>query len=248
MKGIGMNKFSGISLAVAVLAATTLAGCPKPAKTADLNTQNFAAGAAATTLGGKQLYYSPDGSISFYSRTVSTITGLGTATDTATAIDFSVADPFVLNLAAGSEVVYYGVAYDTLYIGSDGTVSFGAAGTGNASLTAHFQANQISLLPVDANDGTTDGTVSFQVFSDAVVVTFEDVDGSTFQSEFFISGDMDEDLAISYPTVNANASGIVGLSRGQLAGANQAEIDDFLDSFKPSDLGTNNTKSAKLGF
>lgn len=244
MKGIGMKRFSGISVAVAMLAAATLAGCPKPATT-DNQSQNFAAGAAKTNLEGKQLYFQPDGSISFYSRTVTDgITAFGVPTAGQLIIDFSVADPFVLNLAAGSEVLYYGQSFSTLYIGSDGTVAFGVPGSGNASVTDHFSSKQISLLPVDAADASETGTVSYQVFTDSVVVTFDAVDGSSFQAEFFISGAMDEDIAISYPTINATAGGVVGLSNGQLAGSNAAQIAAFLEAFGTgSDLGSTNTGS-----
>ena len=233
-----MKKFSGISAVVALVAAATLAGCPPPVDT--LQTEQFAAGDAATTLSGKQLYFMPFGAS--YSRTVSEQTTLPVATTGHQPVDFGTADPFVLNLAAGSEVVYFGNAYSTLYIGSDGTVAFGAAGTGNDSLANHFGANQISLLPVDAADAAETGQVSYNVATDEVTITFEGVDGSTFQSEFFISGDMDEDIAVSYPTVDADvAAGVVGLSAGQLAGATQEEIDAFVADFTDSDLGTTNT-------
>ena len=237
MKGIGMKNFSGISVAAALLAVATLAGCPQPV--ADKHSQEFAAGDAATSLAGKQLYYMPDGRISFYSRTVQDQATLPTATTGHTVVDFAVAGSNVVTLPAGSEVMYYGVAYDSMVIGSDGTIAFGGAGTGNASVTAHFSSNQVSVLPVDA---TGSGQVSYQVAANAVTVTYEGVDGSTAQSEFFISGDMDQDIAISYPTVSANAAGVVGLSRGQLAGANASELADFLAEFgNGSNLGTSNT-------
>lgn len=244
MKGIGMKRFSGISVAVAVLAATTLAGCPKPPKTTDINTQQFAAGAAKAALEGKQLYYQTDGSLSFYSRTVTDNITDFLNSDTQVVIDFSVADPFVLNLASGSEVIYYGQTYSTLYIGSDGTVSFGTPGTGNGSLAAYFSAKQVSLLPVDAADDAETGTVSYGVFSDQVVVTFNAVDGSSFQGVFYISGPADEDIAVVYPIIDDNvAGGVVGLSRGQLVGLNEAEREAFLAGFRNSDLGKTNTKT-----
>jgi len=238
MKGIGMKRFSGISVAVALIATATLAGCP-PQTTVDLHTQNFAAGAAATSLAGKQLHFMPDSSQSFYSRTVTDgVTDFNVPVVGQTIINFALGDPFVLTLPAGSEVSYFGQLFSTLFIGSNGTVAFGSAGTGNSSLANHFGARQISLLPVDA---TASGTVSFGLFSDAVVVTFDSVDGSSFQSEFFVSGEMEDDISIAYPVVSATAGGVVGLSRGQLAGANQTEIDNFLADFRNSDLGRTNT-------
>ena len=245
MKGIGMTKFSGYSVAVAMLAAATLAGCPPPV-TVDYHTQSIVAG--ANTLQGKTLFFMPDSSINFYSRTVvDGVTALPQPTDTATVVDFEANDPTVITLPEGSEVLYYGIAYDTLYIGSNGTVGFGAPGD-NGSLTAHFGAASVSLLPVDATDN---GDVSYEVFSNEVVVTFENVlvgtANNTFQAEFFVSGAEDGDLALSYPVVSVNVGGVVGLSNGQLAGANQAQIDAFLDDFSASELDQDNTGSAKLG-
>jgi hypothetical protein len=247
MKGIGMKKFSGISVAVAVLAAATLAGCPVP--TPEFHTQSFAAG--AVDIAGSQLYYQPDSSTDFYSRTVTTgITAFSVPTTGQTVVNFDNGNPFVLNLAAGSEVMYYGNTYSTLYIGANGTVAFEANATGNGSTTAHFQSKQISLLPVDAADAAETGTVGYQIFNDSVVVTFDGVDGSSFQSEFFISGTMDQDIAIAYPTIGADAAGVVGLSNGPLAGANAAQIAAFLTNEfgNGSDIGTTNTSTAKLGF
>ena len=251
MKGIGMNKFSGISVAVALLAAATLAGCPL-VPTVDLQTQNFAAaGDAATSLEGKQLYFMPDSSESFYSRTVvDNITALPVSTATHTAVDFGVADPAVVTLPAGSEINFYGTSYGTIYIHSNGTVALEAGAAANGTASGHFSLKQISLLPVDAT--TAGSAVSYQVAANAVTVTFENVGGSSFQGEFFISGATEDDIALSYPTIDAAvAAGVVGFSRGQLAGLTQEEIDLFFaNEFvgTGSDLGTTNTSSAKLGF
>ena len=163
-----------------------------------------------------------------------------------TVADFSVADPIRVNLPAGSEVVYYGRTYACIYIHSSGVVAFGAPGTGNASPTAHFSSAQISLLPVDASDAGETGVVSWNIASDEITVTFTGVDGSTFQSEFFISGAMDNDLAVTYETVNADAVGVVGLANAQLGGLTPAQIEAFLADGvagfgSPSDLGVSNT-------
>jgi hypothetical protein len=239
MKGIGMKKFSGISVAVAVLAAATLAGCP-PVQTVDNNSQDFAAGGAATSLAGKQLYYMPDGSVSFYSRTVQDITALPVDAAAHTVVDFTVADPSAVNLAAPG-VSFYGVDYQTLWIGSDGTVSFGAPGAGNGNLTDHFTSTQISLLPVDAT--VAGSTVSVDVAANAVTITFV-VGGDSIQLELFTAGGVADDIAVAYPALGADAGGVVGMANGQLAGANAAQQDAFFEEFGTgSDLATNNTAS-----
>ncbi len=217
---------------VALVATATLAGCPPKVDT--VHTQEFAAG--QIDLEGKQLYYQPKGDS--YSRTVTDgVTDFKVLPAGHTVIDFSNATSVEVPLG-GAQIEYFGNLYSQLFVGSDGTVAFGAAGTGNASLEAHFSANQISLLPVDA---TASGEVSYGVFTDSVVVTFDAVDGSSFQGEFFIAGDMDRDIAISYPVVDAGAAGVVGLSNGQLVGLDAAAIASFLETFENSDLGTTNT-------
>lgn len=241
MSVIGTVQKSVSTGAMLLIGAATLAGCPL-STTVDYHTQSIEAG--SNELEGKELLFMPDSSISFYSRTVvSGITGFTIDTDTVTEIDFSEANPYVLYLPSGSEVLYYGRVYDTLFIGSDGVISLGEAGSGNETLADHFSAPQVSLLPVDATQAG--GIVSFEILPHAVVVTFENVRAggasNSFQVEFFISGTDDGGLAINYPEVSVDAGGVVGLSNGPLAGANQAQIDAFLAGFSNSSLILNNT-------
>jgi hypothetical protein len=226
------------------LTAFTLTGCPPQQATQDFHTQDFAAG--TLDLEGKQTYYMPDSSVSFYSRVV--VDGISTFPVNTAAhneIDFSAGDPFVLELGTGGQINYYGIDYRALYIGSDGTIAFGMAGLGNHSLATHFGAAQISLLPMDARSS---GRVTHRIFSDSVIITYDSVNGNSIQSEFFVSGDLDDDISISYPAVSASASGVSGFSNGQLQGANSSQIDAFLSDFGDgSDLDTTNTGTAGLG-
>ncbi len=243
MKGIGMNKFTGFTAVAALVASATLAGCPG---TPDRQTQDFAtAGAAQTALQGNQLYFMPDSSVSYYSRTVQVLDPAATLPVSPvghTPVDFSAGS--VQILPAGTTVLFYGRSYATMYVSADGTVSFGALGNGNGSLENHFGSTQVSLLPVDATDEVV-GTVSYSVSSTEVVVTFNGVDGSTFQAEFFIAntvtGNEPEDIALSYPVVSDTAQGIVGLSNNQLAGLSAGQVASFLNGLRQSDLGTSNT-------
>ena len=211
----------------------------------DFHTQDFAtAGAAQTALQGKQLYFMPDSSLSYYSRTVQVLNPAGelpVSTLGATPIDFAAGS--VQILPAGTTMKFYGRSYATMYVSADGTVSFGALGNGNSSLENHFSSTQVSLFPVDASDEAV-GTVSYSVSSTEVVVTFNGVDGSTFQAEFFIANTATaeaEDIALSYPILSDTAQGIVGLSNDQLAGLTAAQVASFLNGLQQSDLGTTNT-------
>lgn len=218
-----LGTFAGI-----VIAALTTAGCRQ--EPVDLHTTIFTYNNVATDcLEGKQLYFQPDFSTSYYHRTIQDQATLPVDTTDHTIIDFDVdGDPTRIELPEGSSFIYYGQAYDTLYVSSDGTIAFGDIGTGNFSVVEHFRARQISLLPVDATLG---GRVSYQLASNAITISYEDVQGSTVQGEFFVAGEMAQDIAITYPKLNTTLMGIVGLSDGPLKGAPLEEISAFLSGF-----------------
>jgi len=249
MKGIGMKNFSGYTVAAAMLAAATLAGCPVAT---DYNTEVLE---SPNSIDGKQIYFVPSDTEKragdkFYSRVI-------TATDLAelpadpsghTVISFAEESTVAVDLGDGG-VFYFGEYYDMIFINADGSVGLGAPGAGNATLAEHFASPQISLLPVDATAG---GTVTVGNFEDSVVVTFNNVTvGETtdnaFQVEFFKTRGIDGDIALSYPQVATTAEGIVGLSNGELAGASQDEIDQFVRRFRSSNLNedSRNTDTAK---
>ena len=249
MKGIGMKNFSGYTVAAAMLAAATLAGCPKAT---DYNTQVLE---SPNSIDGKQIYFVPSDTEKragdkFYSRviTASDLAELPADPSGHTVISFAEESVVAVDLGDGG-VFYFGEYYDMIFINSDGSVGLGAPGAGNATLAEHFSSPQISLLPVDATAG---GTVTVGNFEDSVVVTFNNVTiGETtdnaFQVEFFKTRGIDGDIAVSYPQVANTAEGIVGLSNGELAGASQDEIDAFVGRFRSSNLneGSSNTETAK---
>jgi hypothetical protein len=244
-----MKNFSGYTVAAAMLAAATLAGCPVPT---DYNTQVLE---SPNSIDGKQIYFVPSDTEKragdkFYSRVV-------TATDLAelpadpsghTVISFAEESVVAVDLGDGG-VFYFGEYYDMIFINSDGSVGLGAPGAGNATLAEHFSSPQISLLPVDATAG---GTVTVGNFEDSVVVTFNNVTiGETtdnaFQVEFFKTRGIDGDIALSWPQVANTAEGIIGASNGELAGASADEIADFVGRFRSSNLNEDsaNTDTAK---
>lgn len=234
MKGIGMKMFSGYSVAAAMLAAATLAGCPAP----ELHTQELT---GSNTLGGKELYFIPvEGSKRLgetdYARLVTdkeTLTVPVTNAHTAVALD--------VVTALDEPVVYFGVLYYNIIVSNNGTVVLTNEGTAvagkNANLTEHFQSRQVSVLPVDVTlqDDATDVTI-FQD-ADTLVVTYsgvkvgDEVDNA-FQVVFVTSRGLDGDVILSYGKVNTEGTtGVAGLSDAPLEGADQAEIDAFLANF-----------------
>ncbi len=112
-------------------------------------------------------------------------------------------------------VSLYGVAYDTLYVGSNGYLTFAAGDDdGFETLADHFDLPRVSALFDDLNpaDG---GTVSYKVLDDRVAVTWEyvpefDATGTnTFQIELHFDGR----ILIAFEEVTA-IDGITGLSAG----------------------------------
>lgn len=247
MRKIGTWKLTGVYLVWALSSSALLAGCPLPLAV-DYHTQIITAG--NNELEGKLLYFQPDGSLSFYSRQV--IGGVNdfiVDPETGEEVDFEDGDPFEVPLPEGTEILFYGQLYDSIFIGSDGVVSLGEPGEGNSDLTRHFRAPQVSALSVDASDGN--GTVTYEILQNEIVVSFSNVlvgtASTSFQLEFFISGGEDGELALSYPVVGNTVATLTGLSNAQLAGANSAQVAAFLENFTPSVLIESNTGSAKLG-
>src|SRR5690606_12329195 len=97
-------------------------------------------------LAGKKLYFMPAATVDFYSRVVSEKADLGNPTDDATAVTIPANGAFELALGLGNAIEFYGKLYDTIYIGSNGTIGFGGAGD-NSTLENHFRMPEVSLLP-----------------------------------------------------------------------------------------------------
>ena len=223
----------------------------------DYNTQSFAAG-EATSLSGRQLYFNAEdfgtvktSLVPHYLRFVSERTTLPVDPADHDTIDFSQADPFELTLPDGVYAAYFGEPYTTLYIGSDGTIAFGTRGTGNGNLLDYFSSNQISLLPVDA---TVEGArITYAIYDYNIVVTFENVSGSTFQCELFLLGWQFYNIAVTYTVVSENTrAGVVGLADHHWLGHGEGGVEGFLErSYVESNLTEStlrtNTETLKLG-
>ncbi len=228
MKGIGMNKFTGICAAATIVAATALQGCVVP-----LHTQDFAAG--EVDLQGKQIYLMPTPGDGAYQRMVQDITALGNDPTGDTVADVS-GGSFTLTLDDAHAVAFYGALFTDLVLGANGTIGFGEAGD-NTSLTTHFMHKEVSLLPVEVAPA---GSVTYDVVDNgtdpsSIAVTYAGVTAggatATAQAEFFVNAAAFGDIALSYTVLSADAAGVYGLSNGQLVGADEATITQFLADF-----------------
>ena len=248
MKGIGMKMFSGYSVAAAMLAAATLAGCPT---VPELHTQELT---GSNELNGKQVYFIPvddakRAGYGDYARFVNAQEGLTVSADDHAAIELDT----VVEL--GEPLLFFGEFYNNIVVSANGTVVLSndanAAAGKNANLTEHFQSRQVSVLPVDATLQAGADVLFFQD-GDQVVVTFEgvtvgDQTDNSFQVVFVKSRGVDGDLVLSYAKVNpTGTTGVAGLSDAPLEGATEAEISDFLGRFGAgNNIGANaNTASA----
>ncbi len=111
---------------------------------------------------------------------------------------------------------FYGVEYNTAYVGSNGYLTFGSGDTGyDESFGSHFNLPRISMLFDDLNP-SIGGTVSWKIVGDAFVVTWSGVseyntsNSNTFQISLFESGEM----MLAWGSLDVGDA-ILGLSPGE---------------------------------
>ena len=120
-----------------------------------------------------------------------------------------------LVLGGGATVALYGTSHASLFVGSNGCLTFGSGDSGyTESLSAHFAMPRISAFFDDLNPAAG-GTVSWKQTADRVVVTYEGIaeygqsGDNNFQVELFFNGT----IRITWLAMAAN-DGLVGLSQG----------------------------------
>ena len=163
------------------------------------------------------LFFTPNGSVDYYSGCVEAITQLPTDPTGGTTLTFSPSndDGYAQVTPPSVSVSLYGVSYSSFWVGSNGYITFtsGDSTTGE-SLANHFSQPRISALFDDLNPGGG-GSVSWKKLVDRVVVTWLNVpeynttNQNTFQIEMFFDGR----ITISYLAVAAT-DGLAGLSKG----------------------------------
>ena len=240
-----------------VLAIALLSGCYQEYR--DSNVQSFGQG-EAVVLNGKQLYLTFArrdfdeaiarneskiiplwGSPPFYYRLVTEQPEFHVDTADHEIVDFSASDPFMI---PGSDDPDFPSFFEGVHIGSDGTISSREPGLGNGNLMEHFSTVQLSLLPIDA---TVEGAVvTYGVLPDVLVVTYENVSGSSVQcimvrnaieaQRFPSIGPLSyDDIVITYREVSENTrAGVVGVSWESFRDAPPEYMTQFLAEFNAS--------------
>ncbi len=215
----------GVALGLAFLAAPQA-----PAR--DYFTELFSAG--DNDLDYRMLTFVPDGSSNYYAAFCSTIAALPTDPAGGTALALDDDDFAEVTLGGGATVNLYGTAHGSLFIGSNGYITFGEGDDEYwESLDDHFRLPRVSGFFVDL-DPTEGGTISWKQTADRVAVTFDnildlDTDGrNSFQMELFFNGM----IRFAYLTLS-NKWGLAGLSEGAGTPSDFKESD--LTAYEPPD-------------
>ena len=143
--------------------------------------------------------------------------GTGTATTTLTLGD-STAEEYAFTQMTGG-VSFYGNTYTSLFVGSDGFVTFGSGDTySNSSDSSFFEYPRIAGLDDDLDPGEG-GTVTVDEWTDRVVVTFDGVpfyaySGTTDTVSFQIVIEASGDVSVVYLNIDRIDDGYAGVCNG----------------------------------
>ena len=155
----------------------------------------------------------PDGSGNFYYACKLPATAL--PTDPTGGTTLSLGDDASLEITPAAPVLLYGVSYSSLYVNSNGNLTFGSGdGDWQESLADHFSRARISGLFHDLNPASG-GSVTWRQTADRVAISYLNVPKygtsapNTFQVELFFNGE----IHITWLTINLTSC-ICGLSPG----------------------------------
>ena len=197
-----------------------------PCRAIEYFTEDFWA-AEEFDLDGLSITFTPDGSDSGYSAKAFPITALPTDPGTWTPVFGD--DGYQEVAATYGSVVLYSNSYTSVFVGSNGYITFDAGDSSYAgSFGTHFNQPRISALSTDLLPTT--GSVKVKRMLDRLVVTFINVpefgtsNSNTFQIEMFFDG------VIRMSWLGIEASNVlVGLSRGggTPAGFIESDLSEF---------------------
>ena len=128
---------------------------------------------------------------------------------------------------------FYGTSYDSVYVGSNGYLTFGTPDTGyNESITEHFNLPRIAPLFDDLNP-TAGGSVSARTVGDSIAITWSGIPeyNTTNSNNFQVVLEAGGDFAITWLDI-AVTDAVVGVSSG--AGV---DVDFEVNDLSASDAG-----------
>ncbi|MCP4504410.1 MAG: lamin tail domain-containing protein, partial [Deltaproteobacteria bacterium] len=122
----------------------------------------------------------------------------------------------------GFEFPFYGQNYTSMFVGSNGSITFGIGDTyASSTSNGFFSRPRIAGFDKDL-DPSRGGTVTVDEYADRIVVTFEDVPDydpttnllQTFQMVLFADGS----VVLAYDTIALSGTAFVGVSDGDFGG------------------------------
>jgi|GEM_PF-574380 len=142
-------------------------------------------------------------------------------------------DDDYLEINIGDDLVwFYGIAYESFYIASNGYITFQSGDIQHIeSLVDHYRFPRISAL-FDDLDPTAGGTISWKKLSDRIVVTYEDIPeyGTANLNSFQIELISNKKIRITYLDITAT-DGLAGLSDGE--GVSPYFVETDLSGYMP---------------
>jgi len=151
-----------------------------------------------------------------------------------------------VSFSAGESFSFYGNAYDSVYIGSNGYLTFGRSDrTYMSHRYYHYRYPRVSAVFMDLNP-SRGGTVQYKQLSDSFIVQFVDVpkygyNSFTYSFQYELTFE-DGTISLSYMEYTQTSSRtIVGVSAGALYSS------VYYGDFKLSDLSNNPNTCAAAG-
>ncbi len=157
--------------------------------------------------------FTPNGSADVYGVVRVLATVFPTDPTGGTPLSLSDDSSLAVALTGGAQAQLYGMSYDTIFVGSNGYLTFGS-GDSSLSIATHFALPRISALFADLNP-SAGGTVTYRQLADRIAVTWQSVPefsiggSNSFQIEAFFDGR----IRITILGITAQG-GLIGLSAG----------------------------------
>jgi M6 family metalloprotease-like protein len=159
--------------------------------------------------------FTPNASASRYAATRSAAAAYPTDPTGGTTLPLSDDDFEPVTLTGGARLGIYGTTYATVYVGSNGYLTFTSGSTSlSVSLSDHFALRRVAALTRDLDPGAQ-GAVSYRQLADRLAVTWANVpnfgtlNSNNFQIEIFFDGR----IRITHLGMAA-VDGVIGLSEG----------------------------------
>ena len=186
----------------------------------------------AMDLENSRIIFTPNATVDYYDVCIEPATSYPRDPDAGTQLTLDDDDFASVTLSGGQFVSLYTVDYDTVYVGSNGYITFGQGdSTYSPILDNHFSLPRISLAMTDL-DPESGGTVSWQQTVESLVVTYNGVleygtgNINKFQVELFFDGV----ITMTHLQMDADWYPIVGLSQG-----NGVPADFLVEDFSARD-------------